>query len=154
MASDQLGYLPDDILVKVDRAAMAVSLEVRTPFLDHRVVEASWRLACGIKRRREMGATIGKWPLRRLLDRYVPRSLTERPKHGFGIPVGEWLRGPLQSWADDLLATERVKRIGLVDAGFVSAAWRTHRSGRADLTEQVWALIMLSAWHGEHAHPH
>ena len=153
MASDQVGYLPDDILVKVDRAAMAVSLEVRAPYLDHRVVEASWRLASSIKRRRENGATIGKWPLRRLLDRYVPRALTERPKQGFGIPVGQWLRGPLRSWADDLLATERVARMGLVDARAVAAAWQAHRSGKADLTEQIWALAMLSAWHDEHFSP-
>lgn len=154
MAADQMGYLPDDILVKVDRAAMAVSLEVRAPYLDHRVVEASWQLACTIKRREENGAPVGKWPLRRLLDRYVPPQLTERPKHGFGIPVGAWLRGPLRDWADDLLATGRVANMALVDSRAVTATWQAHRSGRADLTEQVWALVMLAAWHGEHAELH
>lgn len=154
MASDQVGYLPDDILVKVDRAAMAVSLEVRAPYLDHRVVEASWQLECSIKRRHEQGVTVGKWPLRRLLDRYVPPALTERPKQGFGIPVGEWMRGPLRAWADDLLAPDRIARIGLVDPRSVSATWRAHRSGAADHTEQVWAHAMLSAWYDEHALPY
>lgn len=150
IAQDQVGYLPDDILVKVDRAAMAVSLEVRAPYLDHRVVEASWRIDSAIKRRRENGAVTGKWPLRQLLDRYVPRALTERPKHGFGIPVGAWLRGPLREWADDLLDPSRIARAGLVSPRFVTHAWRAHRDGVADKTETVWALVMLSAWHAEH----
>ncbi|WP_133366383.1 asparagine synthase (glutamine-hydrolyzing) [Qipengyuania sediminis] len=153
MAQDQLGYLPDDILVKVDRAAMAVSLEVRAPYLDHRLVEASWRLDASVKRRQEGGTIVGKWPLRQLLERYVPRSLTDRPKHGFGIPVGAWLRGPLRNWADDLLAGDRIDAMGLVEPRYVSATWQRHRSGRADLTDAVWALLMLSAWHEEHAGP-
>jgi asparagine synthase (glutamine-hydrolysing) len=151
MAVDQITYLPDDILVKVDRAAMAVSLEVRAPFLDHRVVEASWRLPSSLKRHEEEGATVGKWPLRRLLDRYVPRTLMERPKQGFAIPVGGWLRGPLRAWADDLLARERLERMDLVDPRAVSSLWEAHRSGRADHAEKVWALAMLSAWHQEQA---
>ena len=153
MATDQVGYLPDDILVKVDRAAMAVSLEARAPYLDHRVVEASWRLPSSFKRRDENGTTIGKWPLRRLLDRYVPRALIERPKQGFGIPIGDWLRGPLRSWADDLLARDSLARMDLVDAQAASATWRAHRSGRADHAEQIWTLAMLSAWHDEYAAP-
>lgn len=151
MAHDQLGYLPDDILVKVDRAAMAVSLEVRAPYLDHRVVEASWRIDSSIKRHGANGFITGKWPLRQLLDRYVPRTLTERPKHGFGIPVGAWLRGPLRHWADDLLDPARIARAGLVSPRFVTEVWNAHRTGAADNTEAVWALVMLSAWHAEHA---
>ena len=151
MAADQIGYLPDDILVKVDRAAMAVSLEVRAPYLDHRVVEASWRLAACLKRRNEHGGTVGKWPLRRLLDRYVPRALIERPKQGFAVPVGEWLLGPLRNWADDLLAHDRLTRMDLVEPRAAAALWRAHRSGRANHAEQIWALAMLSAWHQEHA---
>lgn len=147
---DQLGYLPDDILVKVDRAAMAVSLEVRAPYLDHRVVSASWRLASSLKRRAVEGGTVGKWPLRQLLDRYVPRALIERPKQGFGVPIGDWLRGPLKDWADDLLAHDRMSRIGLVEPGRAAAVWSAHRSGRANHAEQVWSLAMLSAWHEEH----
>ena len=129
MAADQTGYLPDDILVKVDRASMAVSLEARAPYLDHRVVEASWRLDPAIKRHAEADATIGKWPLRRLLDRYVPPAITDRPKHGFGIPVGLWLRGPLRDWADVVLAPARLSRIEVLDPGPITAAWRAHRAG-------------------------
>jgi len=150
MANDQVGYLPDDILVKLDRASMAISLEVRAPFLDHRVVSASWRLSSTIKRRHENGKIIGKWPLRRLLDRHVPRELIERPKQGFGIPLAAWLRGPLRGWADDLLARDRLTRMDLVRADWAAELWSAHRSGRADYGEQVWALAMLSAWHSEH----
>lgn len=150
MAIDQGSYLPDDILVKVDRAAMAVSLEVRTPFLDHRVVSASWRLQSSLKRRTIGTDTVGKWPLRQLLDRYVPRTLIERPKQGFGVPIGAWLRGPLRNWADDLLERDRLARMGLVDADRAAALWSGHRNGRVDQAEQVWALAMLSAWHEEH----
>lgn len=150
MAIDQVSYLPDDILVKVDRAAMAVSLEVRAPFLDHRVVSASWRLGSSLKRRTVDSTTVGKWALRRLLDRYVPRALIERPKQGFGVPIGDWLRGPLKGWADDLLARDRLARMGLVEPGRAAALWSSHRNGRANHAEQVWALAMLSAWHEEH----
>ncbi len=153
MASDQLGYLPDDILVKVDRASMAVSLETRAPFLDHRVVAASWQLPADLKRYPGPGGPVGKWPLRQLLDRYVPRSLIERPKQGFAVPVGHWLRGPLRDWADDLLSTDRLAAMGLVDVVQASALWSAHRSGRAERGEQVWALAMLSAWYGEWADP-
>jgi asparagine synthase (glutamine-hydrolysing) len=150
MATDQLGYLPDDILVKVDRAAMAVSLETRAPYLDHEVVEASWRLAPALKRDQVAGATVGKLPLRRLLDRYVPRALIERPKAGFGVPLGQWLRGPLRDWADDLLARDRLAAMDLVDPARAVSLWAAHRSGREDHAEAVWALLMLSAWHEKH----
>lgn len=153
MAFDQLGYLPDDILVKVDRAAMAVSLETRAPYLDRDVVATSWRLASGLKQRTENGKMVTKWPLRRLLDRYVPRALIERPKRGFGAPVGEWLRGPLRDWADDLLARDQLDRMDFVDADVASALWSTHRSGRENHAELVWALTMLSAWHREYFSP-
>jgi asparagine synthase (glutamine-hydrolysing) len=149
MAADQAGYLVDDILVKVDRAAMAVSLETRAPFLDHRVVAESWRIAAPIKRRAEGNRMVGKWPLRQVLDRYVPRDLIERPKQGFAVPIGSWLRGPLRDWADDLLTPDALASMDLLDVRGARAVWEAHRSGQADLAEQVWALAMLSAWHRE-----
>ncbi|MCT2557789.1 asparagine synthase (glutamine-hydrolyzing) [Tsuneonella sp. YG55] len=146
MAQDQLGYLPDDVLVKVDRAAMAVSLETRVPFLDAQVVAASWRLASNLKHRPTDGGFVGKWVLRQILDLYVPRAIIERPKQGFGVPIAAWLRGPLREWADDLLAEDALRRSGLVDAARVATLWKRHRSGRADHAELLWAVLMLEAW--------
>lgn len=146
MALDQETYLPDDILVKVDRAAMAVSLETRAPYLDHRVVEMSWRIPPDLKRRIVDGRTVAKWPLRALLDRDVPRELIERPKQGFGMPVGHWLRGALRDWADDLLSPAAVERIGLANPKHVASLWSSHRNGKADHSEQLWAALMMQGW--------
>lgn len=142
MAQDMRTYLPDDILCKVDRAAMAVSLETRVPFLDPEVVALSARLPAGMKVRNGEG----KWALRQVLYRHVPRTLIERPKQGFGIPVGEWLRGPLRSWADDLLSPEALARDGLIDPVPVIQAWAEHLSGRRDWTSRLWIILMLQAW--------
>jgi asparagine synthase (glutamine-hydrolysing) len=142
MAQDMRTYLPDDILCKVDRAAMAVSLETRVPFLDPEVISVSARLPPGMKIRNGEG----KWALRQVLYRHVPRQLVERPKQGFGIPVGEWLRGPLRSWAEDLLAPEVLTRDGLIDPAPVMQAWSEHLSGRRDWTHRLWIILMLQAW--------
>jgi asparagine synthase (glutamine-hydrolysing) len=145
---DSITYLPDDILCKVDRAAMAVSLETRVPFLDHRVAELAWRLPISMK----IVDNQGKWILRQLLYRHVPRELIERPKAGFAIPVGEWLRGPLRSWAEDLLDDSRLRREGYLDASEVRRTWNEHLSGRCDSTPKLWSVLMLQAWLQQNGH--
>lgn len=142
MALDGLTYLPDDILVKVDRAAMAVSLETRAPFLDRNVIEFAWSLPMHMKIRNGRG----KWLLRRLLDRYVPRELVERPKMGFGIPLDAWLRGPLRDWAESLLAEDRLRREGYLDPVPIRAAWKAHLSGQASYGYRLWSVLMFQAW--------
>ncbi|HEX5580248.1 MAG TPA: asparagine synthase (glutamine-hydrolyzing) [Gemmatimonadaceae bacterium] len=142
MLLDFLTYVPDDVLVKVDRAAMAVSLETRAPMLDHRVVELAWRMPMSSKVRDGRG----KHVLREVLYRHVPRTLVDRPKKGFGVPVGEWLRGPLRDWADDLLDPSALRAQGLLDARFVSRRWAEHRSGVQNWTSQLWPVLMFQAW--------
>ena len=142
MAYDSLTYLPDDILVKVDRAAMAVGLETRAPFLDHRVAEVAWRLPMAMKIRGNQG----KWLLRQLLDTYVPRELIERPKAGFAIPIGVWLRGPLRSWAAELLHPDRLLREGYLRPEPISLLWQQHLSGRHNHTAKLWTVLMWQAW--------
>ncbi|MDP2006322.1 MAG: asparagine synthase (glutamine-hydrolyzing) [Rubrivivax sp.] len=140
--TDQLTYLPDDILVKVDRAAMAHSLETRAPFLDHRLVEFSWGLPLHQKIRH--GQT--KWLLRQVLYRHVPRALIERPKQGFAVPLDAWLRGPLRDWAEALLAPERLQREGYVAIAPVRQAWAEHQSGRRNRAPELWDVLMFQAW--------
>lgn len=142
MALDLLGYLPDDILVKVDRAAMAVSLETRVPYLDHRVVEFAWRLPFGLKVRNGES----KWILRQLLYRFVPKELIERPKMGFGIPLDSWLRGPLRDWAEELLDKCRLSREGYFRPEPIRRAWEGHLSGRCDEQYRLWAVLMFQSW--------
>jgi asparagine synthase (glutamine-hydrolysing) len=142
MALDGLTYLPDDILVKVDRASMAVSLETRAPFLDRDVVEFAWTLPMSMKLREGRG----KWLLRRLLDRYVPRDLIERPKMGFGIPLDRWLRGALREWAEALLAEDRLRREGFFDPVPIRAAWTRHVRGEASFGHRLWSVLMFQAW--------
>jgi asparagine synthase (glutamine-hydrolysing) len=142
MALDGLTYLPDDILVKVDRASMAVSLETRAPFLDRDVMEFAWSLPMSMKLRDGRG----KWILRQLLDRYVPRALIDRPKAGFAIPLDAWLRGPLRDWAETLLAEERMRREGYFDPKPIRAAWRSHVRGEASFGHRLWSVLMFQAW--------
>ena len=144
MLADALAYLPNDILVKVDRAAMAASLETRAPFLDYRVAVLAWQLPLALKLRD--GA--GKWALRKLLDRHVPRALIERPKAGFAMPIGPWLRGPLRAWADDLLDPALLSRQGWLQPEPVQRLWGAHLAG-ADHTPQLWSVLMWQAWSNE-----
>jgi asparagine synthase (glutamine-hydrolysing) len=139
---DMLGYLPNDILTKVDRASMAVGLEVRVPILDHRVVEYAWRLPSS----RLIGNGKGKLPLRNILDKYVPRNLTERPKMGFGVPIGEWLRGPLRDWSGDLLSSETLRTDGLLDSKVVRARLDEHLSGKRNWQYALWTVLQFQAW--------
>jgi len=142
MLADQLTYLPDDLLAKLDRASMAVSLEVRAPLLDHRVVEFSWRLPHRFKLR----GNVGKWILRQVLYRRVPPKLVERPKMGFSVPVDRWLRGPLRRWAEELLAPDAVGTGGLLAPAPIARAWTDVRDGRRPAGAALWSVLMFQAW--------
>jgi len=142
MYLDSMTYLPNDILCKVDRAAMATSLETRAPFLDHRVAELAWRMPLHMKVR----GNVGKWALRQVLYKYVPRELIDRPKAGFAIPVGQWLRGPLRSWAEALLDEVRLQREGYFYPAPIRQKWAEHLSGQHDHTAKLWAVLMFQAW--------
>lgn len=139
---DARTYLPDDIMVKVDRAAMSVSLETRAPFLDHRLVEFAWRLPSSFRVR----DGIGKWGMRRVLARHVPDMLVDRPKQGFGVPIDSWLRGPLREWATDLLSEARLRREGYLEAGPIQRRLRQHLEGERNWQYHLWIVLMFEAW--------
>lgn len=139
---DMAGYLPDEILTKVDRASMAVGLEARVPFLDHRLVEFSWRVPTPYKVREGQG----KWLLRKFLYRHVPREIMERPKKGFGVPIGEWLRGPLREWAESLLEERKLRSQGLFDSRPIRKSWEEHLQGKSSNEHELWAVLMFQAW--------
>jgi asparagine synthase (glutamine-hydrolysing) len=143
MAADTISYLPDDILVKVDRAAMANSLETRVPFLDYRIIEFAWQIPIFQK----LNSNKSKLILREILYKYVPKELIERPKMGFGVPIAEWLRGPLKNWAEEILSEEKIINDDLLDYKIIKKKWDEHQSGKHNWQYHLWDVLMFQSWY-------
>ena len=141
MYLDQTGYLPGDNLAKVDRASMAVSLETRLPILSHEVVDLAWRIPVSMK----VKNNVSKWALRKVLYKYVPQEMIDRPKMGFSVPVAKWLRGELKEWAEDLLATIDMSG-GILQKQVIQKAWDDHISGKRDNSHRLWTVLMYISW--------
>jgi len=141
--TDAACYLPDNVMTKVDRSAMAASLETRAPLLDHRIVEFSFRLP----QQEKLSRGVTKLPLRRILSGHLPASVTSGPKRGFSVPLAGWLRGPLRGWADGLLSKSSIEDLNLIDPEPIQIAWREHLSGDRDWKYRLWPVLMLAAWH-------
>ena len=146
MALDVIAYLPDDILTKVDRAAMSVSLETRVPFLDHELAEFAWSLPIEYKTRDESNNFVSKWILKELLSNYVPKEFFNRPKMGFGMPVADWLKGPLKEWAEEIIYDERVKKEKLFNLNYIKLIWKEHQRGTANHQKLLWNFLMFQCW--------
>lgn len=146
MMLDMLTYLPDDIMTKVDRAGMANSLEIRSPFLDHQVIDYALNIPMDLKLRHENGKYVTKWALRKVLYKYVPKSLIERPKVGFGLPIGAWIRGPLREWAEDLLSKKRINEDGYFFYEPIRLKWKEHIDGKGSWEHSLWNVLMFNAW--------
>ena len=146
MIYDALHYLPNDILTKIDRASMAIGFETRAPFLDHRVIEAAWKLEMNLKINPKNIVNSNKWVLREILYKYVPKSLIERPKAGFAIPLADWLRGPLKTWAGDLLSKDNIVKEGYFKHFEISILWQEHLSLKKDNSSKLWPIIMWESW--------
>ena len=142
MLWDMQSYLPNDILVKLDRASMGCSLEGRVPFLDYNLVEFSWRIPAKYKYRDKKG----KWILRQVLHRYIPKELTEKPKAGFTLPLANWLRGDLKVWAESLINIDRLNEEGILNADIVNKKWNEHQEGGKDWSNQLWSVLMFQLW--------
>jgi len=142
MYTDMVTYLPEDILTKLDRTSMAVSLEARVPFLDYRLVEFAWRLPIDFKIHDGKGKRI----LRSVLSRYVPSGLFDRPKMGFGVPMRQWLRGPLRAWAEEHLDTEKLTQQGIFNVAPIRQAWKEHLEGKHNRATELWGILMFQAW--------
>ena len=142
MFTDLLTYLPDDILCKVDRASMSNSLETRLPMLDHNVVDFSLKIPMNLKLR----DNVGKWILRQVLYKYLPKELVNRPKMGFGIPLGKWLRGSLNEWAEDLLSEKSIKKHNYFNYQIIQESWEKHKSGKNNLSASLWGILMFQQW--------
>ena len=149
MLADLINYLPSDILVKTDRASMAVGMETRSPFLDYKVAEFAWKMSSNLKIKRDGFKQIGKYPLRKILEKYIPSKIFNKPKAGFAIPIGFWLKGELKSWANDLLSQESLKNQDFLNYQFVSNIWNQHLKGEKDNTSKLWTILMWQSWYNE-----